>query len=161
MVPSSMMASRNVWLRITLSVTYRMRNHRLRDFAGWYGCGVERSRTLAASELTQAARYVGTLLFSDILNFTLVAEVKAMRRGSTSSTNRMPPPTATSPDSGGRIINPPGDGILGVSDALGQAVQCALAPPVVTIAATPDRCDAPDRWADQRSVVSRPKDRPP
>ena len=103
-----------------------MRNHRLRDSAGWCGCGVESSRTLAASELTQAARFVGTLLFSDILDSTLVAEVQGDAAWIHVVDQHDSAIDRDVARFGGRTINHAGDRILGVSDAPGQAVQCAL-----------------------------------
>jgi class 3 adenylate cyclase len=72
------------------------------------------------------ARFVGALLFSEILDSTLVAEVQ----GDAAWIHVLDQHDAAIDRDvarfGGRIINHTGDGILGVSDAPGQAVQCAL-----------------------------------
>ena len=81
---------------------------------------------MAASDGTQTARFVGTVLFSDIVDSTLMAEVQ----GDAAWIHVLDQHDAVIDREvarfGGRIINHTGDGILGVSDAPGQAVQCAL-----------------------------------
>lgn len=86
----------------------------------------ESSGASSDAEGTQASRFVGTVLFTDIVDSTHIAETHGDAAWSHLLDQHDALVDRDVVQSGGRIIKHTGDGILAVFDAPGQAVRCAL-----------------------------------
>lgn len=101
-------------------------DHILDDLTG-LPAPMDDAGAVSDADRTQGARFVATVLFSDIVDSTHVAEARGDAAWSHLLDQHDSLVDREVTQAGGRIIKHTGDGILAIFDAPGQAVRCARA----------------------------------